>query len=240
MGDGYQGLKQRNLPTESENLGGAVERQSGSAGAPSIKMIGGAIMKARTTLVMLAVLPIAALLTAGAGLTVANNAGGEAWAPCNPAGAYFWTVPDWNTSGVEIVIPNDSTCTSTTHITKYYHLDPTLGGMFPEATGYSDAVGMGRRTGVNTWDVTVMRYGSNGAKKVYIVVMSGEEAYTDDGSVQEATFTAAIFLAEQDKDGDGWPDDDEAPQMCLPLALTSSRMPVLPMCEVMPTAGSGQ
>ena len=198
-------------------------------------------MKAKTTIIVVTVITLmAALLTVGGNFTAANNDQNEAWAPCNPGGAYFWTVPEWNTSGVEIVIPNDPTCTRTTHITKYFHLDPTLGGMFPEATNYSDAVGMGVRTGPNTWDMTVMRYGSNGAKKIYIVVMSGTETYTDDADVQEATFTTAIFLAEQDKDGDGWPDEDEAPQMCIPFELTSKRMSILPMCEIMPPSANGQ
>lgn len=198
-------------------------------------------MKVKTTvIIVMGTILVAALLTSGGSYNVGNNEQNETWAPCNPSGAYFWTVPEWNTSGVEIVIANDPACTRTTHITKYYYLDPTLGGMFPEATSYSDAVGMGVRTGHNTWDITVMRYGANGPKKVYIVVMSGVETYTDDASVQEATFTAAIYLAEQDKDGDGWPDEDESPQMCLPLTLTSPRMPILPMCEIMPPMGVGQ
>jgi hypothetical protein len=193
-----------------------------------------------TIIIVIGIILMITLMTSGGSYNVMNNDQNEKWAPCNPSGAYFWTVPDWNTSGVEIVIANDAECTRTTHITKYYHLDPTLGGMFPEATNYSDAVGMGKRTGPNTWEVTVIRYGSNGAKKVYIVVMSGTETYTDDASVQEATFNAAIFLAGQDKDGDGWPDESEAPQMCLPLTLTSPRMPVLPMCDVMPLPANGQ
>jgi len=198
-------------------------------------------MKAKTIIVVVAIITLmVALLTSGGNFMAANNEQNEVWAPCNPSGAYFWTVPDWNTSGVEIVIPNDPMCTRTTHITKYYHLDPTLGGMFPEATDYSDAVGMGVRTGPNSWEMTVMRYGSNGAQKMYIVVMSGMETYTDDASVQEATFTSAIFLANQDKDGDGWPDEDETPQMCIPFQLTSKRMSILPMCEVMSPPADGQ
>ena len=198
-------------------------------------------MKAKITIIIVMIVTLmAALLIAGGNSTTENKDQNEAWAPCNPAGAYFWTVPDWGTSGVEIVIPNDPACTRTTHITKYFHLDPTLGGMFPEATSYSDAVGMGVRIGPNTWDMTVMRYGSNGAKKIYIVVMSGTETYTNDADVQEAIFTSAIFLAEQDKDGDGWPDEDEAPQMCMPFELTSKRMSILPMCDVIFPPADGQ
>ena len=63
--------------------------------------------------------------------------------------------------------------------------------------------------------------------------MSGTETYADNASVEEATFTAVIFLAEQVKDGDGWPDEDEMPQMCILLEFTSTRIPVLPMCKVM-------
>jgi hypothetical protein len=87
-----------------------------------------------TIIIVIGIILTVTLLTSGGSYNVMSNDQNEKWAPCNPGGAYFWTVPDWNTSGVEIVIANDAACTRTTHITKYYHLDPTLGGMFPEAT----------------------------------------------------------------------------------------------------------
>ena len=51
--------------------------------------------------------------------------------------------------------------------------------------------------------------------------------------------TAAV-LCGQDKDGDGYPDDDETPMICIPDEGLVPRMRILPMQELMSLPEPGQ
>lgn len=44
------------------------------------------------------------------------------------------------------------------------------------------------------------------------------------------TGTAALYLAEQDVDGDAFPDEGETPTVCLPFPFTGKRLHVMSLC----------
>jgi len=199
-------------------------------------------MKVRKSLIVALVITLAgALLTVGESLTTANNDQIGPWAPCNPAGSYYGVHPVEGLGATVTIIADDLACNSITCIQKIFNWNHTLGGMFPDAVAASDTVGTGIRTGPNTWRVTIIRYATDGAARViYMAVITGDFIFPDDASVLERKGVWALYLPEQDKDNDGWPDDDETPMLCVPDEGQLPRMKILPMQEPMPLPTPGQ
>ena len=199
-------------------------------------------MKVRKSLIVALVITLTgALLTVGESLTSANNDPIEPWALCNPAGSYYGIHPVEKLGATVTIIANDPACNSISCIQKIFDMNHTLGGMFPEAVAASDTVGTGIRTGPNTWRVTIIRYATDGAAKViYMAVITGDFEFPDDASGLERKCTWSLYLPEQDKDGDGWPDEDETPMICIPDEGLMPRMKILPMQEPMPLPTPGQ
>ena len=193
-------------------------------------------MKVRESLIVALVITFTgALLTIGDSLTTANDDPIEPWVLCNPAGSYYTIHPVEGFGATVTIIANDPACNSISCIQKIFNMNHTLGGMFPEAVAASDMIGNGIRTGPNTWRVTIFRYVTDCAVKVvYMAVITGDFTFSDDASVLERKGTWALYLPEQDKDGDGWPDDDETPMICIPDEGQMPRMKILPMQEPMP------
>lgn len=193
-------------------------------------------MKVRESLIVALVITFTgSLLTIGNNLTNANDDPIEPLVLCNPAGSYYAIHPAEGFGATVTIIANDPACNSISCIQKIFNMNHTLGGMFPEAVAASDMIGNGIRTGPNTWRVTIIRYVTDGAVKViYMAVITGDFTFSDDASVLERNGTWALYLPEQDKDGDGWPDDDETPMLCVPDEGQMPRMGILPMQEPMP------
>ena len=193
-------------------------------------------MKVKESLIVSLVITFTgALLTIGDSLTTANEDPIEPLVLCNPAGSYYSNHPVEGFGATVTIIANDPACNSISCIQKIFNMNHTLGGMFPEAVAASDMLGNGIRTGPNAWRVTIIRYVTDGAVKViYMAVITGDFTFSDDASVLERKGTWALYLPEQDKDGDGWPDDDETPMLCVPDEGQMPRMKILPMQEPMP------
>jgi len=193
-------------------------------------------MKVRESLIVALVITFTgSLLTIGNNLTNANDDPIEPLVLCNPAGSYYAIHPAEGFGATVTIIANDPACNSISCIQKIFNMNHTLGGMFPEAVAASDMIGNGIRTGPNTWRVTIIRYVTDGAVKViYMAVITGDFTFSDNASVLERNGTWALYLPEQDKDGDGWPDDDETPMLCVPDEGQMPRMKILPMQEPMP------
>ncbi len=118
--------------------------------------------------------------------------------------------------------------------------DPTLSGMFPEADRQSDWIGQIVQTGWNTYESTVVYYGTQKVEDqlrpqiLYIAVLYGE-GYLVDLNTLTGAGTFAVFLAEQDADGDGFPDEGQEPIYCGPYTLESiKRVQMMPPCVQAP------
>ncbi|MHC4518454.1 MAG: Kelch repeat-containing protein, partial [Planctomycetota bacterium] len=96
---------------------------------------------------------------------------------------------------------------------------PSVWGTFPEATKKADMVGMAVKTGPTTSEGTLIGYGVKAGELeeevVYIQVASYEGTLIDENTL-ELTATQSFYLAEQDADGDGFPDEGELPVLCNP------------------------
>jgi hypothetical protein len=193
-------------------------------------------MNVRKSLVVALLITLTgALLTVGQGLTAANSDPIEPWVALNPAGSYYGNHPVEPVAAALTVIPNDPECKTITCIQKIYYMDHTLGGAFPDVVAASDTVGMGARTGPNTWNVTLIRHAIDGAAGLqYMALITGDFVFPDDGSGLERKCTWALYLPEQDKDGDAWPDEDETPMICIPDEGLMPSMKILPTVPLTP------
>lgn len=158
----------------------------------------------------------------------------ESWHGIPLAGAWIATIEDivaWWT-----ITPQNQEHTKFCQMLQQVNPDPTLGGAFPEADHQSDWTGQIIQTGWNTYESTVVYYGTKKVEDqlrpqiLYIVVMYGEGYLVDLNNLTGAG-TLAIFLAEQDADGDGLPDEGQEPIYCGPYSLDScKRVQVMPPC----------
>ncbi|MHC4519796.1 MAG: ester cyclase, partial [Planctomycetota bacterium] len=107
--------------------------------------------------------------------------------------------------------------------------DPSFGGMFPGTIAATNMRGMYVKTGLNTYDFTIMSYGlaepaeGEAARQVvYIQVVSGQFILTDENTFASDLYTAALYAPDQDPFG------DEPPAYgCYPVSGTYKRMPVV-------------
>jgi hypothetical protein len=118
--------------------------------------------------------------------------------------------------------------------------NPTFFGTFPDADHVSDAIGQAVRIGLNTYEKTLVAYGTKKAEPpgvlpeiVYIQVVYGKGVLTGPNTL-EGQGTIAFFDPSADADGDGLPDEGAEPIVCIPYALTGKRVPLLPPCVLPP------
>ncbi|MBN1359160.1 MAG: SMP-30/gluconolactonase/LRE family protein [Sedimentisphaerales bacterium] len=133
-----------------------------------------------------------------------------------------------------------------TVVMKVLNADPTLFGLFPDATTRTDSVGSWLRTGPDTWDYTYIGYGTTDTHEagygdvVWMLVYRGTATATDSDTIV-ATGRAEVYsgrddpnhtlgeLHDQDTDPrDGFPDVDEEPIFSTDFEVTEYRMPMLP------------
>jgi hypothetical protein len=106
--------------------------------------------------------------------------------------------------------------------------DPTLGGMFPDATFdlTGPARGSGVRTGPTAFKFKIISWAVNvidgiRSEVAYIRINSGVVHFPD-CETQEVVMSVSYFLPEQDADGDGIPDEGEEPFLVLSDLLASA------------------
>jgi hypothetical protein len=164
----------------------------------------------------------------------------ESWQGIPLAGAWIATLEDSDLVGYATITPENPEHTKFGQRWQQYNPDPTVSGMFPEADRQSDWVGQIVQTGWNTYESTVVYYGTQKVEDqrrpqiLYIAVLYGEGRLVDLNTFTSAG-TFAVFLAEQDADGDGFPDEGQEPVMCVPYALEScKRVQVMPPCGPLP------
>ena len=128
-------------------------------------------------------------------------------------------------------------------IAKQVNVNPTHFGMFPEVDSGDETYLMQMiRTGPDSFEATQLTYGislEEGAQAMtkIIVVVNTQWTMTGAGTA-EGHGTAALYLAEQDADSDGFPDDGEVPTFCLAFPFSGKRLHVMPPCEPTSIPGS--
>ncbi len=121
--------------------------------------------------------------------------------------------------------------------------NPTYFGMFPEGEMGVEHHWASQtiRTGLNTYESTLLYYlTKQGAGPLAETVAIGvcNATWTITGpDTNEGTATVAMYLASQDADQDGLPDEGQEPVDCMPFSYTSKRLKSMPACVPTPMPG---
>ena len=149
------------------------------------------------------------------------------------------------------VIPMDPAGNKMICIADADNSDPTWGAQNPpssETDHQTDFALNMVRTGPDTWDYTGIAYGTRKVEgqllpeMVYMTVNYGTLTSTEDGKVLITKGNSAYYWADQDVDGDGFPDADQEPFYCVPFDPEAEgspwmRVPLLPPCVPAPLPG---
>lgn len=116
--------------------------------------------------------------------------------------------------------------------------NPTNFGMFPDVDKGRGWVSQTVRTGPDTFTSTMLIYGTKSRdfapdELATIGISTGTWQMTGPDT-KEGQATYAIYLASQDADGDGFPDEGEEPVSCTPFTFTGRRLHVMPGCTLTP------
>jgi hypothetical protein len=113
--------------------------------------------------------------------------------------------------------------------------NPTTFGSFPTAdngTGYWATQTI--RTGPDTVETTMITYGTkkreNAPDELMTICIANTKWKVTGPDTNEGTATLRVYLASQDANGDGFPDEGEEPVSCMPFAFSSHRLRVMPGC----------
>lgn len=159
----------------------------------------------------------------------------------SPAGTWIVTVPTpmGNITLIHTVSPQTRPGGSFAGVMEQVNADPTNFGMFPDVENGTDWVTQTVWHGRDKVRGTHLAYGTKKgdgpiAQTVTISLAAVEWTLTGPNT-NEGTATLGIYLAEQDADGDGLPDEDQGPVSCMGYSFTSRRLTMMPGC--VPTSG---
>jgi len=159
----------------------------------------------------------------------------------SPEGTWIITVPTpvGNMTMVHIMYPQDLTGTRYGGVMWQVNANPTLFGTFPgfEGGGQFWAT-QTRRTSPNTFECAILTYETkkgDGPMEETVGIDCGNVTWTMTGpDTNEGQVTLATYMAEQDADGDGLPDEGQVPAACTPFSFTSKRLKIMPPCVLAP------
>ena len=127
-----------------------------------------------------------------------------------------------------------------TCVGKHPECSVTAYGLAPEAERVSDLLGYLVRTGVNTFQFSVICHGTKDGgpamlgvgQTLYMVTLTGTAELVDRDTMIIREFTYAAYTPAQDLDGDRLPDEGAQPMVCATLPqLPFKRLPMFPSCQ---------
>jgi len=200
-------------------------------------------MKTRKKMLHMAIIGLTILLLIGSlSVTVGEDddyeesiqwVSGLEW---SAAGTWVVTVPTpmGNETLLHIVHAQDLTGTRYGGMMSEVNENPTTFGMFPDVETGSLWASQTVRTGPDSFESTFLFYGVKKgegplAETVNIGICNATWRLTGPNT-NEGECTVAFYLAEQDADGDGFPDEGQEPVMCMPFTYTSRRLTMMPGC----------
>jgi hypothetical protein len=170
-------------------------------------------------------------------LVASDKANAEEW-PL--AGNWIVTVPTpaGNVILVQSILPQDSSGTRFTSIMRQARENYTFFGIFPESEGATSYVGQVEKTGENTFAATFQKYatrkGDGPVADIVFIEVTSMEGRLIDKDTMEGDATVAIFMPEQDADGDGFPDPGEQPVIVQAFSAKAKRQKLMPAYELTP------
>ena len=154
----------------------------------------------------------------------------------SPVGTWVVTVPTpmGNETMLHMTHAQDLTGTRYGGMMWEVNENPTTFGLFPDGEGGSPWASQTVRTGPDSFESTFLFYGIKKgegpiAETVTIGICNATWRLTGPNT-NEGEATVAFYLAEQDIDGDGFPDEGQEPAACMPFTYTSRRLTMMPGC----------
>ena len=207
----------------------------------------------RNKMLTLAVIGIGVLVMTTAWSIDGNN--DDTWPPIN--------YDSWSTEGMWIMaspqlpgevctlqlIPEARQSGVQSAVAEWVNPTGNLFGLFPDAEKSPPYVGTNVRTGENTYSFTVISHLMKAAEPfdtiTWISIPSGTLEMVGPDTFNLScviSFYSAIEhpghalgdLSDQDKDGDGFPDEGEEAVFCIPLTGVGKRVPLMPPDEPSP------
>jgi len=174
-----------------------------------------------------------------AGHLGSNNASaqGEGTWSCNVAGTYVHVNPPFGEGNPAVVVttlvPLDPMGTRLNMIERWPNSAPGWGDI--QTPMYGEAVKVGHDTyKFSTIEYTFNELPADRGELRSIIVMVGSLRLIDCDTIETFDVYISVYGPEQDKDGDGFPDSDEKPNMCLGgpgPSETRKRIPSMEPCE---------
>lgn len=119
--------------------------------------------------------------------------------------------------------------------------NPTNFGMLPEGEKSSACATQTVRTGPDTLETTMINYAVKKRENMpdeILVIYITHSTWTMTGpDTKEGTAMMSTYLASQDMDQDGFPDEGQEPVSCDPFTFTGRRLRVMPSCVPTPMPG---
>lgn len=133
------------------------------------------------------------------------------------------------------IYAQDLTGTNFGGVLKQINTNPTYFGMIPEGESGGDYwTSQTLRTGLNEYESTFIDYltkqGPGPVSEIVAMVITQANWTITGPDTNEGTATQAVYLAAQDADGDGLPDEGQEPVSCAPFTYTSKRLKPMPGC----------
>jgi len=156
------------------------------------------------------------------------------------AGAWIATVPTplGNIIFKGIWAAQDATNTQFTGEFEQINTYPVLIDVYPDAEEVKFAGGLAVKIGLNKYEMTSLEYftktaGASLEEIVGIGIVTGTiELVGPD--LHQGQGTGAYYMAAQDADQDGFPDEGEEPVLCMPWGWTAKRLTSMPACVPTP------
>ena len=158
----------------------------------------------------------------------------------SPVGTWVVTVstPMGNETLLHMIHAQDLTGTRYGGMMWEVNANPTNFGLFPDIEASSFWASQTVRTGPDSFESTFLYYGIKKgegpvAETVNIGICNATWRLIGPNT-NEGECTLALYLAEQDIDGDGFPDEGQEPATCMPFTYTSRRLTMMPGCVPTP------
>jgi hypothetical protein len=137
-----------------------------------------------------------------------------------------------------IWIAQDDAKTRFTGEFEHISMFPLLIDLYPNADDIKFAGALALKTGVNQYEMTAFEYFTTSVGPSYdeivgIGIVTGTLKLVGTNLAQ-GQGTGAYYLAAQDADRDGFPDENQEPALCVPWEWTSKRLTTMPACVPTP------
>jgi len=160
--------------------------------------------------------------------------GEDTWL-CNVAGTYVHTVPPFGEGNAAVVVttlvPLDPMGTRLQMVERWPNSDPSWADI--ETPNFGEAVKVGHDTykfSLTGWMFKKLQVGRGELESIVGTV--GSFRIIDCDTIEIFDRYVSMYGPDQDKDGDGFADSDEKPNLCFgPSSETRKRIPFMEPCE---------